>query len=149
MDKIKAQLHYSNGESYFCSICPLPKQRRLSFVSSNHLSKCAFDLVHCNTWGPYHIPTYVEHRYFLTLVDDYTRFTWVFLMRHKSKARNIVPKFFSLVETQFNKVIKKFRSNNAPKLQFIEYFAFEGVIHQLLLRDLNKTQLLKESTNTF
>ena len=38
--------------------------------------------------------------------------------------------FFSLVETQFNKVIKKFRFNNAPKLRFVDFFASKGVIHQ-------------------
>ncbi|XP_022856063.1 uncharacterized protein LOC111377235, partial [Olea europaea var. sylvestris] len=67
------------------NVCPLAKQRRLSFVSNNHFSANAFDLVHCDTWGPYHVASHSGHRYFLTLVNDSTRFTWVYLMKHKSK----------------------------------------------------------------
>lgn len=75
-----------------CSICPLAKQMRLSFVSNNHLSIDTFDLIHCDTWGPYHIPTHAGHRYFLTLVDDCTRFTWIYLMRKKFDVSFIIPK---------------------------------------------------------
>ena len=119
LNLLKNVLHFSHDHKMNnipCSACPLAKQRRLSFVSHNHLSKCAFNLIHCDIWGPYHVPTYNEHRYFLTLVDDCTRFTWVYLMKHKSNAKYIVPKFFSLIETQFHKVIKGFRSDNAPEL---------------------------------
>lgn len=113
-----------------CLVCPLAKQRRLSFASNNNMSKFAFNLVHCDTWGPYHTPTHARYIYFLTLVDDCTRYTWIFLMRHKSDARSIIPKFFSVIETQFNTKIKSFRSDNALELLFTEYFASKGVVHQ-------------------
>lgn len=41
-----------------------------------------------------------------------------------------IPKFFSLVETQFHKVIKAFKSDNAPELHFTDYFNSKGVLHQ-------------------
>ena len=47
-------------------------------------------------------------------------------MQQKSDARVVVPKFFSMVETQFNTKVKKFRSDNAPDLKFHEYFAIKG-----------------------
>lgn len=59
-----------NFNSVLCHIYPLAMQRRLSFVSNNHLSHNAFDFIHCDTWGPYHVPIHVGHRFFLTLVDD-------------------------------------------------------------------------------
>ena len=64
-----------------CYICPLAKQRRLSFVSHNHMSSFPFDLIHCDIWGPYHTPSHSGHRFFSTLVGDCTRFTWVFLLK--------------------------------------------------------------------
>ena len=76
------------------------------------------------------MPTQAGYKYFLTIVDDCTRFTWVFLMRHKSKAKNIIPRFFSMVETQFNKKVKKFRSDNAPMLRFHDFFSEKGVVYQ-------------------
>lgn len=60
-----------------CLICPLAKQKRLSFHSPNHLSEHCFDLLHCNVSGPYQ-STHTGCHYFLTLVDDFSRYMWVF-----------------------------------------------------------------------
>lgn len=81
---LRAQLHYGipkckNKEP--CYICPVAKHRRLHFVSHNHLSQFPFDLIHCDIWGLYHISSSSGHQYFLTLVDDCTRFTWVYLLK--------------------------------------------------------------------
>ena len=51
-------------------------------------------------------------------------------MRHKYEARDIIPKFFNMVKTQFNVEVKKFRSDNAHELKFQDYFASKGVLHQ-------------------
>ena len=50
--------------------------------------------------------------YFLTIVDDYTRFTWIFMMKHKNEAQPLIKRFFSYVSTQFASHIKKFLSDN-------------------------------------
>lgn len=52
------------------------------------------------------------------------------LMKHKSDVEHIIPKFFSLVETQFYKKIKKFKYDNVPKLIFVDFFASKGIIRQ-------------------
>lgn len=88
---------YSNTEP--CYICPLAKQRRLSFVSHNHLSQSPFDLIHCDVWGPYHVSARSGHRYFVTLVDDFTLFTWVFLLKQKSDVAAVIPCFLNMIDT--------------------------------------------------
>lgn len=80
--------------------------------------------------GPFKLPTHAGYRYFLTLVDDCSRFTWTYLMKNKSDALYIIPRFLALVETQFSKSIKSFRSDNAPELRFVDLFAVKGIIHQ-------------------
>ena len=84
LDLLKHQLNCSSSlcNNEPCYICPLAKQKRLPFGSSNNLSSCPFDLIHCDTWGPFHLPSHTGHRYFLTIVDDCTRFTWLFLLKH-------------------------------------------------------------------
>ena len=52
------------------------------------------------------------------------------MLRQKSDVLHIVPKFFQLIETQFSKVIKSFRSDNAPELKYTEFFAQKGTVHQ-------------------
>lgn len=51
--------------------------------------------------------------FFITLVDDYTRFNWVYIMKQESDVHTIIPKFFSLTETQIYKVIIVFRFEKA------------------------------------
>lgn len=82
-----------------CLVCPLAKQNRLRFESHNHLVDACFDLVNYDVWGPYASSTHANCKYFLTLVDYYSRYTWTFLMKRKSNALVIVPRFFRLVET--------------------------------------------------
>ncbi|KAL4347272.1 hypothetical protein GQ457_17G002930 [Hibiscus cannabinus] len=84
-----------------CVICPLAKQQCLPFSSSVSCTNTPFQLLHCDTWGPYKSATYDNHRFFLTLVDDYTRTTWTYLMKHKSDATKIVPAFVNMVKKQF------------------------------------------------
>lgn len=128
-----------------CYICPLAKQRRLPFISHNHLSSYPFDLVHCDIWGPYHVAAHSGHIYFLTLVDDCTRFTWVFLLKHKSDVSTVIPCFFHMVNSQFNGKIKAFRTDNAKELAFIDFFHQKGILHQFSCVDRPQQNSMVES----
>jgi len=48
-------------------------------LSKSHASAC-FDLVHIDIWGAYKVPAHGKYRYFLTIVDDHSRATWVYLL---------------------------------------------------------------------
>uniref|UniRef100_A0A803P3R9 Integrase catalytic domain-containing protein n=1 Tax=Cannabis sativa TaxID=3483 RepID=A0A803P3R9_CANSA len=62
-------------------------------------------------------------------VDDHSRFTWVYLLKQKSDVLSIIPDFISYLQTQYNCIFKRFRSNNAPELAFKELFAKHGILH--------------------
>ncbi|KAJ9555731.1 hypothetical protein OSB04_010345 [Centaurea solstitialis] len=113
-----------------CMVCPLAKQKRLPFVSLNNMSKEAFDLIHCDVWGPFHTHSYQGYRFFLTIVDDYSRFTWVYMLKHKSKVTMLIPQFYAMIQTQFGKGIRSVRSDNAKEFDFSQFFANKGVIPQ-------------------
>ena len=36
-----------------CLVCPIAKQKRLFFLSLNHMSIFVFDLIHCDVWDPF------------------------------------------------------------------------------------------------
>lgn len=94
------------------------------------MTDSVFALLHCDIWGPYGHSTYNGKRYFLTLVDDCSRYTWICLLKHKSEASAAIIKFFSFVKTQFGVTIKCIRSDNAKELALIEFLQNEGVLHQ-------------------
>lgn len=82
-----------------CHVCPLAKQIRQVFPSSNSRASTSFDLVHMNLWGPYKTPTLDKKHYFLTIVDDYNRFVWVYLLQLKSEILAAIKLFFSMIKT--------------------------------------------------
>ena len=65
-------------------------------------------------------------RYFVVFVDDYSRYNWIFHMKHRSELLQVYSNFAKMVETQFSKRIKIFRSDNALKYT---QFAFQAVLH--------------------
>ena len=124
-----------NKNPPFCDICPLAKQKRLSFPNAGHMCKNNFDLIHCDIWGPYFVPTIDGHKYFLTIVDDHSRSTWVYLMHSKSDTRPLLISFFNMVETQFHTKIKPVRSDNGLEFDMSDFFSLKGIIHQTSCRD--------------
>ena len=54
--------------------------------------------------------------FFLIIVDDFSKMTWVFLIKCKFEAIDILEYFSSHIFTQFSKNIKILKSDNAPEL---------------------------------
>ena len=79
-----------------CSVCQKAKQKHLSFPAKNNMSANKFDLIHIDTWGPFATPTVEGYKYFLTIVDDYSRATWVHLMKAKSDELQIFLRWWKL-----------------------------------------------------
>lgn len=88
-----------NFDSESCTICPLAKQKRLPFPVSHSVSHSPFFLLHIDIWDPYKHPTLYQQRYFLSIVDDYSRYCWIYLMKAKSETRCIVESFWNFVLT--------------------------------------------------
>jgi IS30 family transposase len=106
-----------------CSICPLAKQHRLSFPHSTSISPQPFDLIHYDIWGPFSTKSLTGSSYFLTIVDDHTRFTWIHLLENKSQTRTHIQAFFNLVETQVNAKIKCSQSDNGVEFNMSHFYA--------------------------
>lgn len=66
-----------------CDVCHFAKQTRLLFPMSTIVAVETFDIVHVDIYGPYKHESITGVRYFLTLVDDHSKVTWIFLMREK------------------------------------------------------------------
>ncbi|KAL0434782.1 UNVERIFIED_CONTAM: Retrovirus-related Pol polyprotein from transposon TNT 1-94 [Sesamum radiatum] len=96
-----------------CTICPLAKQSREPFSLSESHTYTPFELIHVDIWGPYKQPSLSGCHYVLTIVDDYTRVTWTYLMQHKSQTVSILSSFLAKTATQFDAKVKTLRSDNA------------------------------------
>ncbi|GJU03256.1 ribonuclease H-like domain-containing protein [Tanacetum coccineum] len=74
------------------------KQTREPFLLSEHKSVMLAELVHLDLWGPYMVVSKEGYRYFLTIVDDFTRAVWVYLLKTKDEVFDFVCAFFNLIK---------------------------------------------------
>ena len=66
---------FSSPHSFDCSTCKLGKSKSLSFPShGSHVEHC-FDLIHSDVWGISPVISHVNYKYFVTFIDDYTKYT--------------------------------------------------------------------------
>lgn len=122
-----------SSESTVCVTCPMTKFTKLPFAASNSQAKSEFELIHLDIWGPYKECTKGTYRYFLTIVDDKTRYTWVYLLSLKSEALKTITAFCQYVDTHFEKKIQFLRSDNALEFNTAEcqvFFSKLGIVHQ-------------------
>ena len=73
---LRKQCHFIIVDTHHvCDTCSRAKQRKLPFTLSNTATSAIFDLVHFDIWETYSIISMQGFRYFLTIVDDYSRYT--------------------------------------------------------------------------
>lgn len=116
-----------------CMTCPMSKFTKLPFQYSTSVSTSAFELIHLDIWGPYRVPTRGIYRFFLTIVDDYTRATWVYLLSHESQAFTTIQTFMNFSQNRFDKFVKTICSNNALEFDTSpcnELFSSKDIVHQ-------------------
>lgn len=93
-----------------CDVCHKAKQVKLPYSASNSHSLSTFELIHCDVWGPYRHSTHGKCTYFLTIVEDFSKCTWLFLFVDKTQVPNLLKNFLSYVQNQFHKYVKVLRS---------------------------------------
>jgi len=87
-------------------------------------------MIHVDIWGPFGTASMHGHKFFLTIVDDHSRFTWVYPMTTKSETRNALSRFITLIHNQFNTAIKVIRSNNGSEFVCATLYESLGILHQ-------------------
>ncbi|GJT19185.1 ribonuclease H-like domain-containing protein [Tanacetum coccineum] len=95
-----------------CEVYHRAKQTRQPFPLSDHKSKKVGDLIHLDLWGPYKVISREGFIYFLTVVDDFLRAVWVYLIKHKDEVFNEIVNFVKLIHNQFDTKINIMRSDN-------------------------------------
>ena len=83
------------------------KHTKKGATKSNEL----LEIIHTDICGPLSIPCFTEEKYFITFIDDLSRYGYVYLMHEKSQAIDIFKMFITEVERQLDKKIKIVRSD--------------------------------------
>ena len=121
-----------NKLSELCVNCPLAKSHKLPFsLSSSHASH-PLELLHLDLWGPTPCPATSGAGYVLLIIDDFSRYTWLYFLSIKDQALPSFINFQKLVERQLNTSIKHLQSDNGGEfLAFKSYLQSQGICHQV------------------
>ena len=115
----------------FCQGCILGKHPEHKFEKDSHERTSApFELIHSNVAGPFTHMSMSHDKYALTFIDEFSRYCWVYFLKHKSEVFGLFKVFKALVENQSGRKIKVLRSDNGGEYvnyEFIQYFEDSGI----------------------
>ena len=97
------------------------------------VSTSFLELVHSDVWGPSPLTSLLGFNYYVIFIDDYSRFTWLFLLKHKNEVLSVFKHFKSMVETQFSSSLKILRTDNGSEYinhDFKSFCSTSGILHQ-------------------
>ncbi|GKA00726.1 retrovirus-related pol polyprotein from transposon TNT 1-94 [Tanacetum coccineum] len=104
---------FKYGKNHLCSACERRKSKKSShqpkLVPSTH-SK--LELLYMDLCGPMRVETINRKKYILVIVDDHSRFTWVYFLHSKDETTKIIKKFIAQVQLNYNAKVHKIRTDN-------------------------------------
>lgn len=68
--------------------------------------------MHSDVWDPSPTTSLSSFKYFVTFVDDCSKVTWFYLLKHKSDVIVAFKSFYSIICTQYNTKVQVLRSDN-------------------------------------
>ncbi|PKA47383.1 Retrovirus-related Pol polyprotein from transposon TNT 1-94 [Apostasia shenzhenica] len=122
-------------EQRICEPCVFGKHARNPFPQQGSWkAKQPLQLIHTDLCGKMSTESLGNCFYFLTFIDDYSRYTWVYFLKSKSESFKYFKEFKALVEKMSGFKIQNLRSDRGGEFnsfEFNEYCKIEGINRQL------------------
>ena len=121
-------------DSLVCENCSDGKIHRAPFpVGEGNIEYKMFDLIHSDVCSKLNPGSLGGGNYFVTFIEDASRYVWVYILKNKGDVFNAFKSWKTLVENQYEKKIKIFRTDNGGEytpVEFERYLQDEGIRHE-------------------
>ncbi|GJX58831.1 retrotransposon protein, putative, ty1-copia subclass [Tanacetum coccineum] len=117
-----------------CESCLSGKMTKKHFLHSKERAKDLLGSIHTDVCGPFRHVSRQGASYFITFTDDYSRYGYVYLLKHKHEVFETFKVFKNEVENQLGKTIKAIRSDRGGEYisqEFKDYLKANGIVQQL------------------
>nr|GEX29344.1 hypothetical protein [Tanacetum cinerariifolium] len=114
-----------------CASCMSGKMARKPYTHQVERAKYLPGLIHTDLCGPFKIMSRQGESYFVTFTDDFSRYGYVYLLKHKHEVFETFKVFQKEVENQLGKTIKSLRSNREGEYmsqEFLDHVKDHGII---------------------
>jgi transposase InsO family protein len=125
-------ISYKHDNNEKCEICIQAKMTKKPFPTI-HINSQILELIHSDICELNGILTRGGRRYFITFIDDFSRYTYVYLMKNKDEAFSMFKRYKYEVENKKEKKIKILRTDRGGEYFPHEFSTFSkehGIMHQ-------------------
>jgi transposase InsO family protein len=117
-----------------CGACQASKQVEGQHRANNiMIITRPLKMLHMNLFDPITYVSIDGNKYGLVIINDYSRFTWVFFLQDKSETQKVLKKFLKWAQNKFDAKVKRIRSDNDTEFkntQVEDYLDEEGIKHE-------------------
>jgi len=116
-----------------CPICSRAKLKNFQYPRSENKTKGTFELIHMDLVSSSE-PSIYGNKYFLSILDDYSRYGWVIFLKSKADTFDAFIIWYKRIKNIFDKTIKYIKTDNGLEFansKFREFLNNEGIVHQL------------------
>ncbi|GKA12751.1 chrysanthemyl diphosphate synthase [Tanacetum coccineum] len=128
-------LKSTDNESFDqCVSCLSGKMTRKPFLHRTERATDLLGIIHTDVCGPLRHVSRQGASYFITFTDDYSRYDYVYLLKHKHEVFETFKVFKNEVENQLGKTIKALQSDRCGEYisqEFKDYLKACGIVQQL------------------
>ncbi|GJT47970.1 retrovirus-related pol polyprotein from transposon TNT 1-94 [Tanacetum coccineum] len=118
LDLVDGLPKFKYEKDHLCSACERGKSKKashpLKLVPSDH-SK--LELLHMDLCGPMRVASINGKKYILVIVDDYSRYTWVYFLHSKDETPEIIKKFIAQAQLNYKAKVCKIRTDNGTEFK--------------------------------
>ncbi|KAL8099662.1 hypothetical protein AgCh_032065 [Apium graveolens] len=101
-----------------CDSCQKAKQRKSSFKSKTESSILEpYHLLHVDLFGPVNVISIAKKKYAMVIVDEFTRYTWVYFLHIKSETTSILIDHVKQLDKLVKDYVKIIRSDNGTEFK--------------------------------
>lgn len=120
-----------SSQESVCDAYQRGKSHQLPYPKSFSVSSEPLQLIFSDVWGP--APSSVGNKvYYVSFLDDFSKFTWIYLLKHKSEVFERFHDFQNLVERLLNRKIKAMQTDWGGEYQHLNtFFQRIGIEHHV------------------
>nr|GEV33601.1 hypothetical protein [Tanacetum cinerariifolium] len=118
LDLVDGLPKFKYEKDHLCSTCERGKSKKAShppkLVSSDNSKS---ELLHMDLYGPMRVASINGKKYILVIVDDCSRYTWVYFLHSKYETLEIIKKFITQAQLNYKAKVCKIRTDNGIEFQ--------------------------------
>ena len=112
-----------------CSVCNYTKMTRAVYRVPPRRVDRKLGRAYSDVWGPYRITSLNGYRYFINFVDEFTRKSWLELMKSRKEVQGKVLEWKKVAEVDSGETLAKLRTDNAKEFEHMaNNLRKEGVV---------------------